>query len=212
MSTATSGGGARPATGELSVHLERAAAAGGLPSVPTLDDATLVARAREGDVTAFEVLLQRYQTPMYRLAARMLGNRTDAEDVVQEVFLTAWRRLPEIRDGGALPGWLYRTTTNRCLNVLRSRRPRAEVDLDLTVSTLADGEPARAAETAEQITALTVALQQLTPEQRAAWLLRELHGRSYAEIAVILGTSVPAVRGRIARSRAELAEAMQPWR
>jgi len=212
VSTPTSGRETRTATGELPAELEGSIAVDGVPSTPTLDDATLVVRAAEGDVTAFEVLLQRYQTPMYRLAVRMLVDRTDAEDVVQEVFLTAWRRLPEVRDGAALSGWLYRTTTNRCLNVLRARRPRAEIDLDLTVSTIAAGEPARAAETAEQITALTLALQQLTPEQRAAWLLRELHGRSYAEIAATLGTSVPAVRGRIARSRAELAEAMQPWR
>lgn len=178
----------------------------------SLDDATLVVRAREGDVDAFEVLVQRYQTPMFRLAARMLGNRGDAEDVVQEVFLTAWRRLPEIREGAALPGWLYRTTTNRCLNVLRARRPHVEVDLDLVELTSADGEPARAVETAEQVAALTVALQQLTHEQRAAWLLREVHGRSYAEIAGVLGVSVTAVRGRIARSRVELAEAMRSWR
>ncbi|WP_380166337.1 RNA polymerase sigma factor [Jannaschia sp. R86511] len=177
-----------------------------------LDDGTLVVRARDGDVNAFEVLVQRYQSQMYRLAYRMLGNRGDAEDVVQEVFLAAWRRLPEIREGAALPGWLYRTTTNRCLNVLRARRPRAEVDLDLTESRSPEGEPERAAETAEQVRALTVALQRLTPEQRAAWLLREVHDRSYAEIAGILGVSATAVRGRIARSRVELAEAMQPWR
>ncbi len=177
-----------------------------------LDDGTLVVRARDGDVNAFEVLVQRYQSQMYRLAVRMLGNRGDAEDVVQEVFLAAWRRLPEIREGAALPGWLYRTTTNHCLNVLRARRPRAELDLDLTRSRSPEGEPERAAETAEQVRALTVALQQLTPEQRAAWLLREVHDRSYAEIAGILGVSATAVRGRIARSRVELAEAMQPWR
>ncbi len=182
------------------------------PAASTLDDLTMVVRAREGDVGAFEQLVGRYQTPMFRLATRMLASRGDAEDVVQEVFLTAWRRLPEIRVDAAFAGWLYRATTNRCLNVLRARRPRAEVDLDVTESTWAQGQPERAAETAEQIAALTTALQGLTPEQRAAWLLREVHGRSYAEIADILGTSVTAVRGRIARSRAELAEAMQPWR
>lgn len=184
----------------------------GCPAGSGLDDTTLVVRARDGDVGAFEQLLDRYQAPMFRLAARMLGDRSDAEDVVQEVFLTAWRRLSEIRADAAFAGWLYRSATNRCLNVLRSRRPRADADFDLRESTWAQGQPERAVEAAEQIMALTKALQGLTPEQRAAWLLREIHGRSYAEIAHILDTSVAAVRGRIARSRAELAEAMQPWR
>jgi len=177
-----------------------------------LDDTTLVIRAREGDVGAFEQLVDRYQTPMFRLAARMLAGRSDAEDVVQEVFLAAWRRLPELRADAAFAGWLYRATTNRCLNLLRVQRARTDVDLDQAESTWPQGEPERAAESAAAAAALTAALQQLTPEQRAAWLLREVHGRSYAEIATILGTSVTAVRGRIARSRTELAEAMQPWR
>ncbi|MPQ96639.1 sigma-70 family RNA polymerase sigma factor [Modestobacter sp. I12A-02628] len=183
----------------------------GSPDTGPLDDATLVARARDGDAAAFEQLLDRYQAPLYRLAVRMLADRAEAEDVVQEVFLRLWRRLPEIREDAAVVGWLYRSATNRCLNVIRARRPVADVDLDEREAT-GTPLPERAAETAQALTALGSALQRITPEQRAAWLLREVHERSYAEIADILGTSVVAVRGRIARSRAELAEAMQSWR
>lgn len=200
----TEGLGLSTASGEVVSTVRR-------PALP-LDDATLVARARDGDVGAFETLVDRHQTPIFRYAVRMLGNRSDAEDVVQEVFLACWRRLPELRADAAFSGWLYRSTTNRCLNVLRAQRPRAEMDLDLLESSRADGQPERAAEAVEQVAALTTALSQLTAEQRAAWLLREIHGRPYREIAGILGTSVDAVRGRIARARAELAEAMQPWR
>ncbi|WP_351224467.1 sigma-70 family RNA polymerase sigma factor [Streptomyces sp. NPDC002133] len=177
-----------------------------------LDDATLVVRARDGDVRAFEVLVRRYQGPMYRLALHILSNRGDAEDVVQEVFLSAWRRLGQLRDDAAFVGWLYRTTTNRCLNLIRARRPVAEADLDSRESAEAAGSPERAAQVNEQLIALAAALTQLTPEQRACWLLREVHGRPYKEIARATGTTRTAVRGRIARARAQLAEAMSPWK
>jgi RNA polymerase sigma-70 factor (ECF subfamily) len=177
-----------------------------------LDTATLVARARDGDVRAYEEVVRRYQAPIYRLALRMLSRTADAEDVVQEVFLTAWRRLSQLQDDGAFVGWLYRTTTNRCLNVIRARKPLSDVDLDARESPSPDGRPDRAAETGAQMSALVTALDELTPEQRACWLLREVHGRSYSEIALTIGTTATAVRGRIARARAQLAEVMSPWR
>lgn len=177
---------------------------------PVLDDATLVARARDGDVPAYEQLVLRYQGPMFRLSMRMLASRGDAEDVVQDVFLLVWRRLGQLQTDAAFVGWLYRMTTNRCLNVLRTRRPVADVDLAEQASTIP--EPGRMAEVDAQLTALTSALAQLTAEQRACWLLREVHGRSYEEIAEALDTTSTAVRGRIARARAQLAEAMAPWR
>ncbi|MGX1884830.1 RNA polymerase sigma factor [Streptomyces sp. NPDC055287] len=177
-----------------------------------LDDATLVARVRDGDLRAFEVLVRRYQGPLYRLALRMLSSPSDAEDVVQEVFLTAWRRLGQLRENAAILGWLYRTTTNRCLNTIRARRPVAAADPDRRVSVDAAGSPERAAQVNEQLIALAAALQRLTPEQRACWLLREVHGRSYEEIAMAMGTTRTAVRGRIARARAQLAQVMAPWK
>ncbi|SDW62968.1 RNA polymerase sigma-70 factor, ECF subfamily [Amycolatopsis xylanica] len=178
----------------------------------TLDDATLVARARDGDTNAYEQLVRRYQGPMYRLAMRMLASTGDAEDVVQEVFLTAWRRLGQLQEDAAFVGWLYRATTNRCLNVIRARKPVAEVELDEHAAVGSAGRPERAAETSAQLAALTDALALLTPEQRACWLLREVHGRSYQEIAQVLNTTATAARGRIARARAQLAEVMAPWK
>ena len=185
-----------------------------------IDDATLVVRAREGDLTAFEALVNRYQRRIYQLALRMTRNPADAEDIVQEVFLTAWRRLPEIQQDAAFSGWLYTSATNRCLNLLRRRRPTAELEEDDSPSDSSSGsstwatptqDPQGAAQVAAQLAALTEALDQLTPEQRAVWLLREAHGRSYDEIAQIIDTTPQAVRGRLSRARTQLAELMSPW-
>jgi len=180
-------------------------------SVP-LDDATLVSRARDGDVRAYEQLVLRYQGLMFRLALKMLHHRGDAEDVVQEVFLSVWRKLGQLHDDHAFVGWLYRSTTNRCLNVIRARKPQADVDLELAESPRRDAQPEHAAQVSGQLEALNSALQTLTPQQRACWLLREVHGRSYDEIGEIVGANPTAVRGRIARARAQLAEVMKAWR
>ncbi|WP_324189007.1 RNA polymerase sigma factor [Nocardia farcinica] len=178
----------------------------------TPDEVTMVERAKDGDVRAYEQLVLRYQNQMFRLALRMLGDRADAEDAVQEVFLGAWRRLSQLQDSAAFVGWLYRMTTNRCLNVIRARRPIADVDPDTAESPRTDTRPDHAAQVNSQLAALNQALQRLTPEQRACWLLREVDGLSYEEIATIVETNTTAVRGRIARARAQLAEVMKPWR
>ena len=177
-----------------------------------LDDTTLAVRAGEGDVDAFEELVVRYQGQVYRLALRMLASPAEAEDVTQDAFLAAWRGLPTLREQAAFAGWLYRLAVNRCLNVLRARRPVAELDPATLRSTRLEEQPEAAAESGAEVAALGEALQLLTPQQRACWILRELNGCSYEEIARITGTTAGAVRGRIARSRAALAEVMQPWR
>ncbi|SFP38937.1 RNA polymerase sigma-70 factor, ECF subfamily [Geodermatophilus dictyosporus] len=175
-------------------------------------DGELAARARAGDAGAFEALVRRYQAPLYRLAVRVLDDRQEAEDVVQDVLVTAWRRLPELRDDAAVGGWLYRAATNRSLNRLRDRRTLPDDALEQLPDLRPGEQPQRVVEAAAGVHALAAALRGLTPEQRAVWVLRELHERSYAEIAEALGTSPVAVRGRLARARADLAEAMTAWR
>lgn len=177
-----------------------------------LDPATLVARARDGDAPAFEALVRLYQRPMYALAVRMLADRGEAEDVVQDVFVAAWRRLPEIRADAAFPTWLYRSTTNRCLNRLRTSDRVRPLDAHNVVVAARSDQPEHAAEFHAEVNELLRALGRLTPEQRACWLLREVHGLSYEDIADIVRTTTTAVRGRIARARVHLAEEMTPWR
>jgi RNA polymerase sigma-70 factor (ECF subfamily) len=94
--------------------------------------------------------------------------------------------------------------TNRCLNVIRDRHATVDVDLAQRESQSTGSRPERTVEVSEQLAAVTVALQRLTGEQRACWLLREVHGRSYEEIAQAVGVTTTAVRGRIARARVQL--------
>lgn len=180
-----------------------------------LDDQTLVIRAQEGDVAAFESLLRRYQGPMYRLAARVLDDAGHAEDAVQEAFVSAWRRLPAFRADAAFSSWLYRIVVNRCLNIARAGRRRPIVPIDDVERLVASGSgssPEQAAEVDGQMETLRRALVTLPAEQRVCWVLREADGLSYGEIAEIVGTTPDAVRGRIHRARRALGEALRPWR
>lgn len=181
--------------------------------VPGPADELLVARAAEGDEDAFEILVRRHSADLLRLARRLLGEYGEAEDAVQEAFVSAWRRLPEFRRTAAFRTWIYRIVTNRCLNVLRSRRPTQPLDgVPESAAPEHSASPARAAESAAAAEALSRALAGLTPEQRACWVLRELHGLSYDEIAAAVGIGEPAVRGRIFRARRHLTEVMVAWR
>ncbi len=185
-------------------------------SVAGLDEPTLVARAQDGDLAAFEALVDRYQGPLFRLARRMLTNRTDAEDVVQDSLIAIWRRLPLINDPQAFGGWAYKITTNRCLDLIKQRQTRrtdavAGDDLDRAQPDRAAG-PAQQAQLGAEQEALAALLQTLPPRQRACWLLREVHGRSYTEIAGILSITETVVRGQLARARAGLAKGMSSWR
>ncbi|MDT3396569.1 sigma-70 family RNA polymerase sigma factor [Streptomyces sp. B1866] len=176
-------------------------------------DDVLALRAAAGDDAAFEVLVRRHHAVLLQLAGRLLGSAAEAEDAVQEAFVSAWRRLPEFRGEAAFGSWMYRIVTNRCLNALRSR-PRTQPleSVPEPVAPEHQSSPVRAAESAASVHALVAALAGLTPEQRACWVLRELHGLSYEDIAAAVGIGVQAVRGRIFRARRQLTEAMGTWR
>ena len=183
------------------------------------DEATVVARARDGSSTAFETLIDHYQTPLFRYAYRLLGDRHDAEDVVQDTFIGAWRGLPTLGDPATFRGWLYQIATRRIFDLLRARRPQEEwPDEDspapggLAARSADHDDPARVVVAQAQFEALQQALDTLPPQQRAAWSMQRIDGLSYDEIAVALTLPVSTVRGRIARARQSLAERMASWR
>jgi RNA polymerase sigma-70 factor, ECF subfamily len=175
-----------------------------------LDEATLVVRAQEGDVGAFESLARRHQSALYRVAVRVLGDPVEAEDAVQEALIDAWRRIGRFRADSAFSTWMYRIVTNRCLSMLRRRRPIPVERIDDRVP--APDSPERSAELDAGLVALHRAVGGLGDDLRVCWVLRELEGLGYADIAQIAGASEDAVRGRIHRARVQLAEVMRPWR
>lgn len=156
------------------------------------------------------------------MAYRMTGNRPDAEDVVQESFVQAWRRLPTLDDPQAFHAWMYQITTRQALNLIRTRQrartelspgPDPEADLEARVPVVDRGDgPAASAVVAAERRSLDEVLRTLPAEQRACWVLKDLHGLSYPEIAYAIGVPVSTVRGRIARARQQLAEGMVAWR
>ncbi|MEU8759698.1 sigma-70 family RNA polymerase sigma factor [Streptomyces sp. NPDC048659] len=177
------------------------------------DDTLLVERAREGDEEAFETLVRRHAPTLLRLARRMLSDAAEAEDVVQDALVSAWRRLPDFRGDATFLTWMFKIVTNGCLNRLRARRPTMELDsVPEPPAPAHEGSPARAAESSAALADLTAALAELSPEQRACWILRELHLLSYEEVAEAVGISATAARGRIFRARRSLTEAMSEWR
>ncbi|WP_317582015.1 RNA polymerase sigma factor [Kocuria rhizophila] len=187
-----------------------------------LDEATLVARAQDQDVAAFEELVVRYENRLYRYAYSMLGNRADAEDVLQDALLRIWRALPGLTDSQAFSGWAYRITTHRCWDVLSRQQLRRTdtvdphqmpdiTDAHCGLAATSSADPVTIMETGHQLEDLARLVQQLPPHDRACWLLREIHQRSYREIATALSIPESTVRGRLARARQQLAKGMSSW-
>ena len=175
-----------------------------------LDDLTLVVRAEEGDVRAFETLARRHQDALYRVAVRVLGDPAEAEDALQEALLSAWRRIDLFRVEAAFSTWMYRIVTNQCVVALRRRRPQPVADAGRELA--APDSPERAAELDAELAALGRAVQDLPDDLRVCWVLRELEGLGYAQIAEVTGAGEPTVRGRIHRARVRLTAAMREWR
>lgn len=175
------------------------------------EDRIIVGRSVDGDVAAFSVLVRRYTPMMRAYARRMLSGGADVDDIVQEVFVSAWHRLPELRDPDKVKSWLMRLVSHRCIDQIRRAGRETDLDgVDLPAST--ETSPSRVTEHNERLRALGEALGSLPEEQRECWVLRELGELSYGEIATELGVPVSTVRGLIARARKSIIVQMEAWR
>lgn len=171
-------------------------------------DEQLVAAFRQGSDEAFRVIHDRYRTRLFAYTRQMLGGSpTDAEDALQDVFLRAYKGLRADDRPVVLKAWLYRVAHNRCIDHLRRPTPPAGDVFDVSRTPVHD--PLAEAERREDLRRLIADVQRLPEQQRSALLMRELEGLSYAELAVALDTTVPAVKSLLVRARMGLAEAAE---
>ena len=177
--------------------------------------ALLVARAQRGDERAFAELVRRYRKRILALCLHLTGNEYDAEDVTQEVFLSAYRSLPSFEGRSHFFTWVYRMAVNKSLNARRSRARRRETDMEdprieRAVEVDAPNDPARAAELRELYARLLIALDALPPPVRTSVVLVALQGLSHGEAAVVQGCAAGTVAWRIHEARKELRKALEP--
>ena len=164
------------------------------------DEALVTAFVKTGDQAPLEVLLARHEARVFGMAYRILGNRADALDATQDVFLTVFRRASSFKHEAAFSTWLYRLTTNACHDLGR-RKARTPVP----VETLPN-QPTGSEGESDNRLVVEQALRSLPEEQRVPIVMRDLYGMSYEEIAAATGTPSGTVKSRIARGRVRLAE------
>jgi RNA polymerase sigma-70 factor (ECF subfamily) len=181
----------------------------GRDSLSDADDRTVASRAADGDIRAFEVLMRRYGDLLRAYAARIV-RPSEADDVVQETFVTAWQDLPDLEKPESVRSWLITIVTRKSIDRLRSTRDQDSID-DHELEETSDG-PAEAAEASSLDEALSRVLSSLPDDQRRCWVLREVAGLGYQEIADQLGLPVSTVRGLLVRSRKTLIREMEAWR
>ncbi len=190
----------------------------GLRAMP--DDA-LVARTRAGDTAAFEVLLGRHELDLLRLAFRFVRNHEDAQEVVQDVFLTTWRKLPGFEARSQFGSWLYRVAVNASLMHLRARKSRpvfvgmgtwaqstAAAYPDLESNAPTDLQPDEQMEAVELQQAIENAVGRLPRQLHSVFIMREVEGWSTRKVGESLGLSEATVKTRLHRARRILREAI----
>ena len=184
-------------------------------------DLDLVHAAKNGDVSAFEQLVGRYDRKLLRIAQHVTHNREDAQDAVQEAFLKAFQHLAQFREDSQFSTWLIRITVNQSLMKLRKQRSVREVSLDEDFQTDGDILPIEVADwapnpeeryrTSELRDILAKMLEDLQPILRTVFVLRDIEGLSIVETAEVLDLTHTAVKARLWRARLQLRERLNKY-
>lgn len=174
----------------------------------------LIQKAKQGDMTAFEELILKHEKIVYNVALRMMNHSEDAKDISQEVFLKAYRNIANFDERSAFSTWLYRITTNTCIDEMRKRKGKQSYSLEEELENedgtmqrqIADegDTPEESLLREERKSEILQALENLSAEHKAAVVLRDVKGLSYEEISEILELSLGTVKSRISRARNQL--------
>ncbi len=178
----------------------------------------LISKLREGDGQAFKMLVDEYQHRVYNTAYGLLQQQGDAEDMAQEVFIQVYRSVQQFREASTLSTWIYRITVRKCLDHLRSRKRKKRVAAVMSLFTgaretelvVADfHHPGVALDKKEDAALLFKLIQKLPANQKTAFILNKLEDLSYAEIAAIMNSTVPAVDALLQRAKQNLRKSLQ---
>lgn len=178
------------------------------------DDLTLVRRAQDGDTTAYDYLMRRYQERVYATVYHMTSNHEDANDLTQETFVKAYRALKSFKGDSSFYTWVYRIAVNKTINFLKQRKNKlhmslndldfnAEHDPDL-VALISDRTPRRDVNLSELQEKLNAAMQKLSETHRLVVTLHDIQGLSHEEIGRIMNCNVGTVRSRLFYARQQL--------
>lgn len=183
-------------------------------------DVAAVALVRAGDSDAFRLLVERHSRKVFRLAIRLTGNRDDAEDIVQETFLRAYRGLNQFDERAVFTSWLYRIATNYALDLLRAKKSKPAVSLSAPASDEQSATdwlaattpgPERIAFSGQLQERIAAALDQLTPHERTAFTLRHFEGHTTEEIGDALKIGANAAKQVVFRAVQKMRRALQPF-
>lgn len=182
----------------------------------------LLEKAKAGDISAFEQLIECYQRKIYNIALRIVGNYDDANDLAQEVLIRIFKSIGSFKQQSSFSTWIYRITTNVCLDEIRKRKNRKVISLDEEIK-LDDGEmkrqivsddplPEDMAEKSEMRKIVNDAINRLSEEHKIVIVLRDIQGFSYEEISQIIKCPEGTVKSRINRARQVLKNILQSKR
>lgn len=178
-------------------------------------EAAAVARAKEGDQEAFRTLVERHSRSLFSLAYRLMGNEQDAEDVVQETFLRAYKQIQRYDGRASFYTWIYRIAANYALDLLRARKTMGrkndeEADPVLANVAAPDLGADRAVYASQVQTKIESAMAELTPQERTAFVMRHFEGQSIDDIGNVLGIGESATKNSIFRAVQKLRRALEP--